>query len=213
MQLTLGILILLFILSFLSLKEVFSKNNQNGIEVESPVFYLLTSFVMTFVPVLINPVGVDLILIIFLIFIAVITGWRYYRLPKITLYQTDWLFAVSTVRRVLDHLGYDYEKEVKQKDISESHVYIFQLENKKGARIEIEWEQDEEDNAKKRDIMIRFKSLNKIDNAVYLHGQVLEAFRLRREGQRSSKQTFMKRMKSVFAIVVPIAYLLFIILK
>jgi hypothetical protein len=212
MQAAIGALILLIILSFLSIKEIFSNNNQNGVQVESPIYYLLTTSVMTLVPVVINPAGSDPRLYVLILLTALfITGLTYYRLPKITLYQVDWLLAVSTVRKVLDHLGYEYEEVVKQKGITETHVYQFRINTGKNARIEIVWPKDDEDDAVERDLNIQFYKRNKIDQAGYLHAEVIKALRVRREGQRSTKQTFTKSLMSVFTIAIPVIFLFFIL--
>ena len=213
MQLAVGGFILLVLLFYLSIREIYSKKNQNGVEVESPIYYLLTTTFMALVPFFINPASGDPLFYFIAIMIPLlITAFIYYRLPKITVYQVEALFTVKVIRRVLDHLGYEYTEIEKKTQITESHSYQFHLNNNPQARIELIWPQDPDAGNKEKDIRIKFHRKRKIENAAFLHDQIVEALRLVRADQKFSKQRFNKNLMSLFTLVIPVAFLFFFIL-
>ncbi len=167
---------------------------------------------MALLPFFINPANGDpLFYLIAIIIPLLITAITYYRLPKITVYQVDSVFTVNTVRKVLDHLGYEYTEMEKKTQITESHSYQFHINNDPRARIELVWPQDPEEVDEGKDIRIKFQRRRKIEDAAYLHSQIVDALRLVRTGQKFTKQTFNKGLMSLFTVAIPIAFLFFFI--
>ncbi|KHF41338.1 hypothetical protein [Halalkalibacter okhensis] len=208
--------VFLFLLAVLLVSQVVSIKKRNGVEVESPVYYLLTTMLLTLLPLMSNPLGTGPEIFYILIgMILTVTAWQYYRLPKITIIEVDWLFTVQTVRKVLSQLGYDFEEKVTTKQMSESQVYQFLIDGGK-ARINVSWpmmeheERSSEDNSQK-DIVIRFSNRCQFPHAKDVHTELIEAFRVRREGKIFTNNLLFRKMVNGIIFLIPLLMYLYIL--